>query len=414
MEYTTDFSKMDYKSEGLDYKPEARSPFLEVFKERLSPEALSLLRVAALLDPGHIDMYIFETLRELFAARNEDLMFSFPITSAAHTQACAELLNWRLIELSEEDKAFSMRPHIQTSVLADMQSTGLMSTLFNVTVTVLTVLWPWMICVPDRTIDQEEFAVATAPGTDYEAFLRNRHYESQTPHSEEFAHYATYNIWGRRDQLVSHIVTLERIFCHLNDDAFEVCATIAFAQLLAEASWYAIFQRSWEGDLLKTSRYYFERSRYDDAQIKIQAALGVHELTRWKSWLHYASIYRVYAAIAMECRKDGEAARYADWQLQQLDLQWTKQGEALRKSGLLDKAPDAVAVSPWGVELPPGNFVVLPFRSLTNFGWKFYLLAEDEQDPMYARYLYQADLCFTAVYEDCRIAHTQTQQMRSR
>ena len=93
---------------------------------------------------------------------------------------CTELLT-----LTE--KAFCMRPHVQTSVLADMQSTGLISTLFNATVTVLTVRWPWMVCIPDRTIDPEEFAVTTAPGTGYEASLRNRHFESQTPHSEEFA-----------------------------------------------------------------------------------------------------------------------------------------------------------------------------------------------------------------------------------
>ena len=51
-------------------------------------------------------------------------MFNFPITSAAHTQAYAELFNSRFIELSEEEKAFSMRPFLQVSVLADMQSTG--------------------------------------------------------------------------------------------------------------------------------------------------------------------------------------------------------------------------------------------------------------------------------------------------
>ena len=74
---------------------------------------------------------------------------------------------------SEETSAKTMAVNVattytdETSVLADMQSTGPMSTLFNATVMVLTVLWPWMICVPDRTINQEEFAVATAPGTTY-------------------------------------------------------------------------------------------------------------------------------------------------------------------------------------------------------------------------------------------------------
>ena len=116
----------------------------------------------------------------------------------------------------------------------------------------------------------------------------------------------------------------------------------------------------------------------------------------------------------MAYQKEGEAAMYAGWQLQQLDLQWTEQGDALRKSGLLDKGPDAVAVSPWGFDIPPGDFVMLPFRSVSSFGWKLYLCADDAKDPMYTQYLYQADVCFRAVYDDCRIAHTQTKQIQSR
>ena len=247
MEYNTDFSKMDNEPEGLDYNPEARSPFLEVMKMELSPEALSLVRIVALLDSKHIHTYVFESLRAMFADSNEVLMFNFPLTSAAHTQAYAELIQSGLIELSDQDKAFYIKPNAQTSVLADMESTGLMSTLFNTIVTVLTLLWPWMVCIPDRTIDPGEFAEATAPGADYEELLRKQHYDNQIPHTEEFAQYATYNVWGRRDQLVHHVASLDRIFNHLNDAALEACATVTFAQLLAEVSWYAIFHDSWGG-----------------------------------------------------------------------------------------------------------------------------------------------------------------------
>ena len=234
------------KPRALDHKPEARSPFPGNSNGKLSPEALSLVRVVALLDSFHIHTYILESLREMFTAR-PDLMIDFPTTAAAHTQACAELFKSGLIEMSDQEKAFSMRPNVQTSVLVDMYTSGLMSTLFNATVAALTMLWPWMVCVPDRTIDPEEFAMATAPGTTYEAFLRNRHHVNKTPHSEEFALYATHNIWGRRDELVFHILSLERVFCHLCGDTLEECATLTFAQLLAEASWYAIFLVSWEG-----------------------------------------------------------------------------------------------------------------------------------------------------------------------
>lgn len=235
---------MDYKPEGLDYEPGKMSPFLATGKESLSLEALSTLRVTAFLDPKHIHQCLFDPLRQLFAAKNEELMFNFPTTVAAHTEACAELVKASLLLLSEEDNTYSMSPEIQSSVLADMQSTGLMSPLFNATVKILTVLWPQMICIPDRTVDQEEFAAATAPGTDYEAYLRNRYSECRMPYLQEYVQYARVNVWGRRDELVAHVARLEHIFYHLNEDMVEVCATITFAQLLAEASWYAISRGS--------------------------------------------------------------------------------------------------------------------------------------------------------------------------
>ena len=231
----------------MDHEPrEASSLLLNVFKGKLSPEALSLVRIVALLDCSHIDTYIFESLRWVLAARVPVLMLNLPTTPAAHTQACAELFRSGLIEMSDQEKAFFMRPSIQTSVLEDMYTSGLMSALFNATVAVLTMLWPWMVCVPDRQIDPQEFAMATAPGTTYEAYLRTRHRVNATSHSAEFARYATNGVWGRRDELIYHILSLERVFRHLSGDTLEECATISFAQLLAEASWYAIFLVSWE------------------------------------------------------------------------------------------------------------------------------------------------------------------------
>ena len=224
----------------MDYALEEMSSFLATGKETLSPEALSTLRAMAFLDSKHLHKYLLEPLRQLFTAKNGDLMFSFPTTAAAYTEACAELVEASLIQLSEEDKAFSMSLDIQTSVLADAHTSGLICPLFNATVKVLSELWPQMLCVPDRTVDQEEFAEATAPGTDYELYLKERHSEGQMPPLQEYIQYARVNVWGRRDELVLHIARLERIFYHLDDDMVEVCATITFAQLLAEASWYAL------------------------------------------------------------------------------------------------------------------------------------------------------------------------------
>ena len=134
--------------------------------------------------------------------------------------------------------------------------------------------------------------------------------------------------------------------------------------------------------------------------MKIEAALGVYRLARTESSLHHASIYRVHAAIALERRRLDEAAQYVKMQMIQLELHGKEEGYALEKSGLFDRAPDGVGLSPWGLDVPPGNFVVLPFRSIRSFGWKLYLHAQDERDPKYAQYLQQAELCFSTALRD--------------
>lgn len=97
-----------------------------------------------------------------------------------------------------------------------------------------------MICIPDRTVNQEEFTVATVPGIDFEAYLKSRYLEGQIPVLQEYVQYARVNVWGRRDELVAHITRLEHLFYHLDEDMVEVCATITFAILLAEAAWCVI------------------------------------------------------------------------------------------------------------------------------------------------------------------------------
>ncbi len=162
------------------------------------------------------------------------------------------------------------------------------------------------------------------------------------------------------------------------------------------------------------NRYYLERSRCHDAEVKIQAALGVYGLARGKSPLHHASIYRVHAAIALARGKSEEAAQHVKLQMEQLELRWTEQEQMLKESGLLDRAPDAVAISPWGLDVPPGKFVVLPFRSVCSFGWKIYLNAFNEKDPKIAQWLDQAQLCFSTLLRDRISADTGAGQMHPR
>ena len=156
--------------------------------------------------------------------------------------------------------------------------------------------------------------------------------------------------------------------------------------------------------MLSLNRYYFERSRYHDAEIKIKAAFGVYELGQAKSSLHHASIYRVHAAIALENGKLDEAAKYVNMQLELLGLHGTPEGEALMESGLLDRAPDAMSPSSWEYDVPYGAFVVLPFHSICRFGFNLYLTAHDVKDQQYPQYLRHAEICFLTALTDLKTA----------
>ena len=228
------------QSEAMDHASGQNSFFLATRMETISSKALSTLRVMTLLDPTRVHNSLFEPLRQVFTTKNKELKFDFPDTEAAHKEACTELVEASLLHFNKEDKVYTMRPEIQTSVLVDLQTAGLLPPIFNGTVKVLSGLWPQMICVPDRTVGQEEFKVATASGTNYEEYLKQRYCDSRLPLFQEYIQYAKLNVWGRRDELVDHVARLEHIFYHLDDAAIEICATVPFAMLLAEASWCAI------------------------------------------------------------------------------------------------------------------------------------------------------------------------------
>ena len=147
--------------------------------------------------------------------------------------------------------------------------------------------------------------------------------------------------------------------------------------------------------------------------VKIESALGVYELGEADSSLHLASIYRVHAAIASESGKSDEAAKYVNMQMELLELYDTPQGDTLKERGLLDCAPDAISPC-WDHGVPPGNFVVLPLRSICNFGFRLYLSAQDEKDQQYPLYLRHAETCFSAALQDCKNAHAKTIQFSSR
>ena len=228
--------------EEMDYMPEEISHFLATRKDTLSPESLSTLRVMAFLNPECIHNDLLEPLRRMFTPKNKELKFDFPTTAAAHMEACAELAEASLLQFDEKDKAYTMKPETQMSVLADTHTAGLIAPLFNGTVKVLSGLWQPMVCVPDRTEDQGGYKEATTPGTSYETYLKKRFTDNRLPPFQEFLEYANHNVWGRRDELVLHVTRLEHIFYHFNDGLIEVCATVEFVMLLAEASWCALFK----------------------------------------------------------------------------------------------------------------------------------------------------------------------------
>ena len=112
------------------------SLFLATRKQIISPKALSTLRVMALLDPIRVHKSLFEPLRRVFSIKNKELEFDFPDTAVAHKEACAELVEVSLLQFSKKDKAYAMKPEIQTSVLVDLHTAGLLSSVFNGTVKV--------------------------------------------------------------------------------------------------------------------------------------------------------------------------------------------------------------------------------------------------------------------------------------
>ena len=156
----------------MDHAPGEMSRLLAARKDTLSPKALSTLGAMAFLDPTRVHTSLFDPLRRLFTVKNEELKFSFPNSATAHKKACAELVKASLLEFSKKDNTYAMMPKLQTSVMADTERAGLIGPLFNGTVKVLSGLWPQMICIPDRTVDQDEYRAGTAPGTTYETYLK--------------------------------------------------------------------------------------------------------------------------------------------------------------------------------------------------------------------------------------------------
>ena len=221
----------------MDHASREASRILATRKGTISPTALSTLRVMALLDPIRVHPSLFESV---FTAKYKELKLDFPETAVAYKEACGELVKALLIQFSRKDEAYAMKPEMQTSVLVDLQTAGLLAPIFDGIVKVLFGLWPQMVCVPDREVDQEEIKVATAPGTSYEEYLKKRYLDSRLPLIQEFEQYANVNIWGRRDELVNHVARLEHVFYHSNDATKEICATVPFAMLLVEASWCVI------------------------------------------------------------------------------------------------------------------------------------------------------------------------------
>ncbi len=103
----------------MDYAPGETSVFFATHKESLSSTALSTLRVLAFLNCKRIHNSLFQPLGGLFTAKNEELKFNFPTSAVDQKEACAELVNASLIQITKDKKAFTMRPEIQTTVLVD-------------------------------------------------------------------------------------------------------------------------------------------------------------------------------------------------------------------------------------------------------------------------------------------------------
>lgn len=139
-------------------------------------------------------------------------------------------------------------------------------------------------------------------------------------------------------------------------------------------------------------RYYFERAEYTKARYFGEAAYTACGFSIMMPKSILASVYRTVAAIALEIGMTKAADSYVQeylllytnvfpkskctakktWQHGDPTEEWSQYDNAICASGLLDRAPDAVGHSPWGFDEVEGFPSLIPFLSLSYYGWLHY------------------------------------------
>ncbi len=161
-------------------------------------------------------------------------------------------------------------------------------------------------------------------------------------------------------------------------------------------------------------RYYYERARYHEADLFVEAAFQTKNLACMVPNSLLANLHRTSAAIALELgdidRMNSEVEQFIHlypgtfpqphpaagrtWHCGRPAADWAYSNKAILHSGLLAEAPDGVGLSPWGFDKVQGFPHLAPFLSLRHFGWMNY--AEGRYD--------RAAICFLKGMGDRRVA----------
>ena len=177
----------------------------------LSPPTRSLLRAMAMFDPTDIrERYLASICRLYVDSRktaqwqNEVFLLDFPVEEDACQHAIDELLGEGYIQPHDNGLGYFLEYEVRALQLDQLSNDRrTFDAAFRTAVWALFDLWPFMT-------------------------------DGNEP---DYAKYAEYNLWGRRDELVIHVAGLERLFTGAEKKLKEDCCGQRYIRLLTEAAW---------------------------------------------------------------------------------------------------------------------------------------------------------------------------------
>ena len=175
----------------------------------LHPQATSLLRAMCFFEPTDIRERYLEAICARYSSEKghlEATLSNFPVQPVDLQSTLNELKQQQLITSPATSLGMRVKDEVRQEVLKQLKKRPeIFEVGFATAVFVLYELWPSMMG-PQKS-------------------------------EPNFDEYAKYNLWGGRDDLVIHVMALERLFNKAEDVTRERCATRRYMVLLVEAAW---------------------------------------------------------------------------------------------------------------------------------------------------------------------------------